>query len=175
MKKALKIIGLSAGILIGGVLLLWIARFGILMIILSQVDDNLTEKEIIALVEGNEPLLREVSAELSEMGYMGRINDENRAEFSDTIEKVLKIKGLQYISVEENGRIEFYCGGSGLPPASQYYGFYYTAADEPENFMSTEPLTKDGKDRWIWQESGSDNTFRTRRITDNFYFYVMSF
>ena len=175
MKKALKIIGLAAGILIGGALLLWLAKFGILMIILSQVDDNLSEKEIVALVEKNEPLLRDAAAELSESGYTGIINDENCGEFSDTIGKVLNIEGLQYIDVDENGRIEFDCGGSGLPPASQYYGFYYSADDEPENIMSSEPLTQNGKKRWMWQEADGDNTFHTRKITDNFYFYVMSF
>ena len=171
MKTALKVIGWIALVLVGVALLL----FGAIRIIFSAESNSLSEKEIAALVEKNEPLLREAAAELSESGYTGIINDENCGEFSDTIGKVLKIEGLQYIDMDENGRIEFDCGGSGLPPASQYYGFYYTADDEPENIMSGEPLTQDGKNRWIWQESDGDNTFRTRKITDNFYFYVMSF
>ncbi len=169
MKTALKVIGWIALILVVLALLL----LGALRVIFSY--GNLSENEIIALVEENEQLLRDASAELQNSGYSGIIDEENVSEFSDTVAKSLDIKGIMFIRVHENGVVEFNCGGSGFGSETEYYGFYYSTAAEPENIISPEPLTQRGKDRWVWHEDGGDNAMQAEKIFDDFYYYISSF
>ncbi len=171
MKTALKVIGWIVLTLAVLALLL----YGAIWILFSPGSNSLSEKQIIALVEKNDSLLREVSAELAELDYTGIIDDENCGEFSDTVAKALDIKGLEYIHVHENGVIEFNCGGWGFGSQTRYCGFYYSPADKPQNIMFNEPLTQHGKDCWVWKESGGDNAFQTSKILDNFYYYTESY
>lgn len=170
MKTALKVIGWIALVIVVLALLL----LGALRIMFSAGSNSLSEKQIITLVEKNDPLLREVSSELSGLEWR-IIDEENVSEFSDNVAEALDIKGLEYINVHDNGVIEFNCGGWGFGSQTRYCGFYYSPADEPQNIMFDEPLTHHGSDSWAWQEHGGDNTFQTSKILDNFYYYTESF
>ena len=125
----------------------------------NALNDSLSKKEILALVEENSALV---------------LQDIEKNEFSET----LLIEGIKEISPVEDV-IDFYCGGAGMGPATSYYGFYYTAEDVPAAIFcgtslgSKELLAQDGKGFSVSAEG--DDHYYTEKILDHFYYYEAHF
>ena len=125
---------------------------------LSSCADNLSKKQIFALVRENHAFLQQCIDE----------SDPARA---------VTVKGIQdtYVNNKE-GYVEFYCGGAGLVPSSSYYGFYYSPADIPLAVDVTETDNLTPKDNgWGWKEPDGDNIYYTERIMDCWYYYESHF
>ena len=121
------------------------------LIIRIATTDHLSKRQIIKLVNENYNVIAE---------------DISENDFSDT----LKLKGIQSVSTEDE-IIGFYCGGSGIAPSSQEYGFYYSDNDTPSDFILKGTLKPDGKG----YSSSDGNYFYTEKIRDNFYYYEVHF
>lgn len=87
-----------------------------------------------------------------------------------------KIEGIENINNrEEDGYVEFLCGGKGLVPSSSYYGFYYSENNEPNRmyfFNEDENFIPEGKG-YIYRENDGDNVYYTEKIVDYIYYYEM--
>ena len=123
-------------------------------ITLSSCADNLSKKQIFAVVRDNHAFLQECIDE----------GDYDRS---------LAIRGIQdtYADRKES-YVEFNCGGAGLVPSSSYYGFYYSPLDIPlaVDVTVTENLIPKA-DGWGWKEPNGDNIYYTERIMDCWYYY----
>ena len=122
--------------------------------ILSSCADNLSKKQIFALVKDNHDFLQQC---IDESEY----------------DRIRNITGIHDTHVEKTGEyIEFYCGGAGLVPSSNYYGFYYSPTDAPLAVDVTETSMLTPKnDGWGWKEPNGDNTYYTERIMACWYYY----
>lgn len=71
--------------------------------------------------------------------------------------------------------VNFYCGGQGIAPSSQDYGFYYSFDGNPmgvlnsEVFCGYEELTE--KEEGFYAVVAGNNDYYTEKICDNFYYY----
>ena len=169
VKKALKALLVLMVVVLGAIAL--ISLFFALLF--SSTADNLSKKEIFALVNNNEALLRTVITEIAEIKpdidyisttqkselhntdyedieglYIGRNDGRYESNDNDVFETVMQLKGLKRISISVNG-VEFYCGGKGIVPSSSYYGFYYYADDDNVS---------------VGKEEVQGNTFYTEKI-----------
>ena len=92
-------------------------------------------------------------------------------------------------SVDENdGYVDFYCGGSGMGSQTNYTGFFFTPDDDPlAMWRKNDPIlyvmsaadfvkTADG---WEYRESDhdsrGDNVFIVRRLAPCYYYYYLHF
>ena len=91
-----------------GVIILVISFF----IIKSIFFDKSPKEQIFEIVNNNSQTL---------------ISNIDRQEFSDS----LAIRGIEDINIIGES-VDFYCGGKGIAPSSQDYGFYYTEDDLPK-------------------------------------------
>ena len=126
--------------------------------LLSRNDDHITYSQIERLILENREALEEdiLSGRASE--WEGRL-------------------GIQSVSADESGCIDFSCGGWGIVPEGGYSGFYYSPDDRPfdiRHFTDGPLIPFDGG--WVWEaDEGSDNTFHTRRVTEGFFWYEYHF
>ena len=140
--------------------LLVLAWFLVVLTCIALVSrpDNLTRDQIFSLVRENHAFLRQcIDA-----------NDPDRA---------LALQGIQKAHVDqEEGYVDFYCGGAGLTPSSSDYGFYYSPADLPlaADVTATNQLTPQANG-WGWKQPDGDNTYYTERIMDCWYYYESHF
>ena len=101
------------------------------------------------------------------------ISDVAKQDFSES----MAIKGIEDVSVLEEG-VDFYCGGKGIAPSSQDYGFYYTEDDLPKaiwcgvKYCDDSLLVKDGDG---YSTDFQHNYYYTEKIMDNFYYYEAHF
>ena len=120
------------------------------------LSDNLSKTQIFKLVDKNYNIILE---------------DIRNNNFDNT----LTIKGIREID-NENGVIDFYCGGKGMGSETSYYGFYYTQDDVPKGifagtkYCESEQLTADGIG-YSHNEYNGDNRYYTEKIRDKFYYY----
>jgi len=109
------------------------------------------------------------------------VNDNAQTILSDIAEQdftdSLSIGKIEDVTVLEQG-IDFYCGGKGIVPSSQYYGFYYTEDDLPKaiwcgvKYCDDSLLIEDGSG---YSTDFHHNYYYTERIRDNFYYYEAHF
>lgn len=98
---------------------------------------------------------------------------------NELLESVLNKKPIREISCHEEG-VSFYCGGTGIGSATNYYGFYYSFDGLPKDywcgtsFGSPGMLKPDG-DGFSIKNSNDDDYYYTEKITDNFYYYEAHF
>lgn len=95
---------------------------------------------------------------------------------SETLSKILKIKGINAIEryYSKSGRmcILFDCGSSSI---FYYFGFYYTADNQPIGWKGQDVSFNQYKNRWIWNDPQySARIYITERITDNWFYFRMS-
>ena len=126
--------------------------------LISRSDDHLSYSRIESLIlENRDALEKDVQAGRAKV-WEGRL-------------------GIQSVNEIKNGYVDFDCGGWGIVAEGGYSGFYYSPDDQPYDILcfTDGPLTPcDGG--WAWQEEdGGDNTFRTRRVTEWFFWYEYSF
>ena len=101
------------------------------------------------------------------------ISDVAKQDFSES----MAIRGIEDVSVLEEG-VDFYCGGKGIAPSSQDYGFYYTEDDLPKaiwcgvKYCDDSLLVKDGDG---YSTDYQHNYYYTEKIRDNFYYYEAHF
>ncbi len=101
---------------------------------------------------------------------IGDIEEQN---FADS----MGIEKIEEISILEHG-IDFYCGGKGIAPSSQDYGFYYTEDDLPKaiwcgvKYCDDSLLVEDGDG---YSTDYQHNYYYTEKIRDNFYYYEAHF
>ena len=101
------------------------------------------------------------------------LSDIKEQAFSDS----LTIKKIEDVTILEQG-IDFYCGGKGIAPSSQEYGFYYTEDDLPKaiwcgvKYCDDSLLVEDGKG---YSTNYQHNYYYTEKIRDNFYYYEAHF
>ena len=82
---------------------------------------------------------------------------------------------ISYVNESEVPIIQFYLFGFGLVPASREYGFYYAPDDKPHVYWDLSyELQSQGHNKWSYQMDG-DNCGKTKKITDNWYYYSVSF
>ena len=126
--------------------------------LMSRSDDHITYSQIERLILENRDALEEDI-------LAGRAAEwEGRA-------------GIQSVSEDEGGHIDFSCGGWGIVPEGGYSGFYYSPDDQPFDILhfTDGPLTP-YESGWSWEaDEGSDNTFHTRRVTERFFWYEYHF
>lgn len=115
--------------------------------------DALSKDQVFFLVQENHDFLLQCITD----------NDSDRAK---------EVTGIQSVRIEKDAYVEFYCGGSGLVPSSNYYGFYYSPDDIPlaVDVTLTENLNPQG-DGFGWEEPDGDNWYYTERIMENWYYY----
>ena len=109
------------------------------------------------------------------------VQDGSNSIFSlknDVLSEVLNINGVMKISngVSDNRFfINFDCGGEGFGSAMNYHGFYYTQDNLRIGWEGEAvDLTQNDKG-WLWKEAeDSDNIYYTERISDNWFYYKMS-
>ena len=101
------------------------------------------------------------------------ISDVAKQDFSES----MAIRGIEDVSVLEEG-VDFYCGGKGIAPSSQDYGFYYTEDDLPKaiwcgtKYCDESLLVEDGDG---YSTDFQHNYYYTEKIRDNFYYYEAHF
>ena len=101
------------------------------------------------------------------------ISDVAKQDFSES----MAIIGIEDVSVLEEG-VDFYCGGKGIAPSSQDYGFYYTEDDLPKaiwcgvKYSDDSFLVEDGDG---YSTDYQHNYYYTEKIMDNFYYYEAHF
>ena len=101
------------------------------------------------------------------------ISDVAKQDFSES----MAIRGIEDVSVLEEG-VDFYCGGKGIAPSSQDYGFYYTEDDLPKaiwcgvKYCDDSLLVEDGDG---YSTDYQYNYYYTEKIRDNFYYYEAHF
>lgn len=100
---------------------------------------------------------------------LGNIADQYlNGEISTKTYKGIKI---EQVFTGTNNIVQFYYSGSGLAPASVYYGFYYSPNDIPVAYQNMEyTLSGISANEWEWSGEG-DNGGRTVRIMVNWYYY----
>ena len=110
------------------------------------------------------------------------IANDNAQTIMDDIEEQnfaesMRIGNIEEIRVLEQG-IDFYCGGKGIAPSSQDYGFYYTKDDLPKaiwcgtKYCDESLLVEDGNG---YSTDFQHNYYYTEKIRDNFYYYEAHF
>ena len=101
------------------------------------------------------------------------ISDIDRKDFSES----MTIRGIEDVSVIGES-VDFYCGGKGIAPSSQDYGFYYTEDDLPKaiwcgvKYCDDSLLVEDGNG---YSTDYQHNYYYTEKIRDNFYYYEAQF
>ena len=101
------------------------------------------------------------------------LTDIEEHNFADS----MNIGKIEDVTVLEQG-IDFYCGGKGIAPSSQDYGFYYTEDDLPKaiwcgvKYCDDSLLVEDGDG---YSTDYQHNYYYTEKIRDNFYYYEVSF
>lgn len=71
----------------------------------------------------------------------------------------------------EHPIMEYIVVGSGIVPASRYYGFFYSFDNEPVSFQnSNESLTPLSDREWEWNGEG-DNHGIVRRLDANWFYF----
>ena len=126
----------------------------------NMIDNSLSKKEIIELVNENHSII---------------LDDVNEKEFSDTE----RIEGIQEI-YNKTQIVDFYCGGTGIGSATNYYGFYYSSDNNPKavfagTIISETPNFQMEKNGFCIKNSNDDNYYYTEKIRDNFYYYEAHF
>ncbi len=109
------------------------------------------------------------------------VNDNAQTILSDIAEHdftdSMSIGKIEDVSVLEQG-VDFYCGGKGIAPSSQDYGFYYTEDDLPKaiwcgvKYCDDSLLIEDGDG---YSTDYQHNYYYTEKIRDNFYYYEAHF
>ena len=99
--------------------------------------------------------------------------DIEEQDFTDS----MSVGKIEDVSVLEQG-VDFYCGGKGIAPSSQDYGFYYTEDDLPKaiwcgvKYCDDSLLVEDGDG---YSTDYQYNYYYTEKIRDNFYYYEAHF
>ena len=99
--------------------------------------------------------------------------DIEEQDFTDS----MSVGKIEDVSVLEQG-VDFYCGGKGIAPSSQDYGFYYTEDDLPKaiwcgvKYCDESLLVEDGDG---YSTDFQHNYYYTEKIRDNFYYYEAHF
>ena len=145
----LTLTGCSMDRTIGSMAFLWL---------MSRSDDHITYSEIERLILENRDALEEDILAGRAAGWEGRL-------------------GIESVSKDESGCIDFSCGGWGIVPEGGYSGFYYSPDDQPFDIMHfTDGPLMPYEGGWVWEaDEGSDNTFHTRRVTERFFWYEHHF
>ena len=101
------------------------------------------------------------------------LTDIEEHDFTDS----MNIGKIEDVTVLEQG-VDFYCGGKGIAPSSQDYGFYYTEDDLPKaiwcgvKYCDDSLLVEDGNG---YSTDYQHNYYYTEKIRDNFYYYEAQF
>ena len=101
------------------------------------------------------------------------LTDIEEHDFTDS----MNIGKIEDVTVLEQG-VDFYCGGKGIAPSSQDYGFYYTEDDLPKaiwcgvKYCDDSLLVEDGNG---YSTDYQHNYYYTEKIRDNFYYYEAHF
>ena len=120
----------------------------------SIQDNNLTQEQITALVEGDTGNLLAIAQ-------------------SETPENMTRPRGVRKLTRIEDA-VDFYCGAGGKGADAVYYGFYYRPDGEPDavycgtRFGPADQLQPEGDGFVIRRE---DKVYYTRHITGGFYYY----
>ena len=99
--------------------------------------------------------------------------DIEKQDFTDS----MNIGKIEDVTVLEQG-VDFYCGGKGIAPSSQDYGFYYTEDDLPKaiwcgvKYCDDSFLVEDGDG---YSTDYQHNYYYTEKIRDNCYYYEAHF
>ena len=117
------------------------------------------ERRIRSFVKWNESKLEELSREI--------LDNEGALPNGKKKYKGVEIEGL----IEgEHAIVRFYYTGTGLVPATTYYGFYYAPANVPVTSFNGGVLIPEAENTWIWGGEG-DNGGRIKKIKDCWYYY----
>lgn len=114
--------------------------------------------------------------------YLQIVNEDGSNSFfslrNDVLSEVLNISGVMEIDTSASDNrffISFDCGGKGFGSVMTYYGFYYTQDDLPIGWGGEDVDLAQNSTGWTLKESeDSDNIYYTERITDNWFYYEMS-
>lgn len=128
--------------------------------------DNLSKKEDANDTEG-----------LS-VGIKGLLGSREEELYNEHIQKILNGNPVEEIGIDK-GIIIFNCGGRGIAPSSQYYGFYYSVDNKPVAVFGNSVLCDSSqmtkKDNGYEYRDSGYNSYYVEKIKDNFYFYEASF
>ena len=139
--------------------ILLVTVFSILLVFAGCRSEETIKKDIFKIVESN----YDTSVEAYE-------NKDTDALYA--------IDGIEDVNIVE-GYILVYCGGQGIAPSSQDYGFYYSrenlpvAAFDGQILCRTEDLQPEGNGYQYTDDTY--NVFYTEHITGKCYFYSASF
>ncbi len=127
-------------------------------IALIEMGDDRAEKEDIFefVIENEDALLKAIA--------------------DGTVEDFENIDIIKNISVSENdGDIEFYCGGYGIGPSTSYVGFYYTPNEGMTSISPASLQPTPYGDGYEWREEDGDDRWYREHICGNFYYYEDSY
>ena len=93
-------------------------------------------------------------------------------ELENDLEGVLHVYAMK-VRGHDKGVLQFVCVAEGIAPAGFVAGFYYSPDDEPLligwGLSGPSELVEDGEG-YSWTD-GTDNSYYTERICENFYYY----
>lgn len=130
----------------------------------------LSERQIFKLVNEQEATLQTVVETMAA--------SDPAFSADDPAQIPIELKGVQRIyQSEKKDCAVFECGGKGIGSETTYRGFYYNPAGTPSAFDSycQDSELAEGCDAWVWSEPDGDNTYLTKHIKGNWYYYEAHF
>ena len=154
MKKALKIaLCIVAGLLALVMLVTVVAPFLFFRLMVILDDDRAPKEKIFSFVREQQEELEAciASGNFSTLDSSGVVMD---------------------VHVGEN-HVEFYCGGQGFGPDTEYRGFYYSTTNDMTVLYPDIRLKPVGNG-YTWSGDG-DNSYYTEHICGHFFYYELAF
>ncbi len=72
-------------------------------------------------------------------------------------------------------QVDFTCQTKGFGASTDYYGFYYSADDLPRGFQGSTLTFTPYQDGLRWEEPGGDNSCYLEKLAQNWYYFEMHF
>lgn len=122
------------------------------------------------------------SRELTQQTSIVALFQKNQDLFRASVQQedytvVEEIPGIQNVYCYDNGVVDFYCGGKGFGPSTSYYGFFYSATDDPASWekgvCQADELEPCGNG-YLWQQKNGDNWY-VEEIGTHFFYYAAGF
>lgn len=135
-----------------------ILLLAIVFILHNNYNDMISKEKIFSIVEQNASAIKE---------------DINNNDFTFS----MHLKGIKDINTQNNGIIDFYCGGAGFGPSTSYCGFYWSENDSISDIWcaGTKDEIKPDGNGFSYHQVNVDNYYYTEKICDHFYYYTASF
>lgn len=94
---------------------------------------------------------------------------------SSSSDKQTTYKNWKVTYWAHTGSVEFKTSSSRILPSSKYSGFYYSWHDRPLGAHGYAVAFTEQEDGWYWQERNGDNRQYTKRMSEHWFWYEMTY